>query len=226
MAEYLSKRKLYEKIDTIRGLFGIPVGRFHLNMKSILNPYSGVNIGAKDFRTRGLRGMARLATAQDECDVILLNSCRTELEQNFDCCHEMVHLFVDRDENRPAFTCFDKVPDKQDRFVEWHANEGGAQFLVPYQTFIPVFTGAYEKLQRSHDFDLYGYLSDLYNVSTMVIGIRMESLAYEIDQYSQGVMLENLDICSRTQLNRMGITPTNYRALCAFPLDWDSKIWA
>ena len=226
MAEYLSKRKLYEKIDTIRELFGIPVGRFHLNMKTILNPYFGVNIGTKDFRTHGLRGMACLATAPDECDVILLNSRRTEREQNFDCCHEMVHLFVDRDENRQSFTCFDRVTDKQDSYLEWHANEGGAQFLVPYQTFIPVFTGCLEELQQHHDFDLYEYLSDTYQVSTRVIEIRIDNLSYEIDQYRSGVMMDKLEILSRTQLQRKGITPTNYRAICAFLPGWDSTIWA
>ena len=68
-------------------------------------------------------------------------------------------------------------------------------------------------------------MSDTYQVSPRVIDIRMDSLAYEIDQYRQGVTLENLNILSRTQRKRMGITPTDYRVLCAFPLDWDSEIW-
>lgn len=215
---YNAKADLYHFVDQFRERNGIPLNA-PLNVLSFLSGVSNVDVVHHSFETHGFCGAAFFGPKKS---TIVLNQARTEFEQNFDCGHEMIHLGKHREINDGVFKCFES---DQNSFYEWEANEGSAQLLVPYQTFIPSFVDCYDKLQKRHDFDLYGCLSDTYQVSPRVIDIRMDSLAYEIDQYRQGVTLENLNILSRTQRKRMGITPTDYRVLCAFPLDWDSEIW-
>ena len=87
------------------------------------------------FKTPGL---CDIAMVDESVDTIVLNTNQSGLEQNFDCAHELVRLFKHRN-IQTYFKCFTKVKPRQNTFIEWQANEGAAQFLVPYQDFIPPF---------------------------------------------------------------------------------------
>ena len=62
----------------------------------------GIKLERIPFKTRGLRGMS-YPGARPQPDIILLNSKRSEIEQNFDCGHEMVHLAIHRNLNKKVF---------------------------------------------------------------------------------------------------------------------------
>ena len=175
---------------------------------------SDVEIIYHAFDTSGFCGAA---LAGDKENTIVLNTARTENEQNFDCGHELIHLVRHRHLNNGIFNCGVK---KQNSFLEWEANEGSAQFLVPYQDFIPRFIS----LLSDNAPGIQYILAEHYHVTTQVINIRMSSLAYEIDQYREGTRLDCLELLSRKQRRQRGITTTCYQALCDFTLDWDSAI--
>lgn len=209
------KEKLYEHVDFYRDLFGIPFNQ-PINLVDVLSPYTQFEIEYCDFKTPGLCGVAMVG---NKTDTIILNSYRTSEEQNFDCGHEFLHLTEHR-KLQDNFNCFTKAKPQQNTFREWQANEGSAQLLVPYQDFIPRFTS----LLNDNALGIQYILAEHYYVTPQMINIRMNSLAYEIDQYRAGTHLDCLELLSRTQRIRRGITPTCYQALCEFALGWDSAI--
>lgn len=210
-----AKEDLYERVDEMRKNLGIasydtPINALELCSREI----SDVDIIYHTFDTTGFCGAAFVGY---KINTIILNSARSEIEQNFDCGHELIHLVRHRHKNRGVFNCTSK---NQNSFLEWEANEGSAQFLVPYQDFILRFIS----LLNDKAADIQGILAEHYHVTPQVINIRMDSLAYEIDQYRKGTRLDCLELLSRTQRRQRGITSTCYQALCDFALDWDSAI--
>lgn len=209
------KEKLYEHVDFYRDLLGLSFDQ-PIKLVDVLAPYSQFDVEFCNFKTPGLCGVAMVG---NKSDTIILNSNRTSEEQNFDCGHEFLHLTTHR-EIQESFNCFTKAKPQQNTFREWQANEGSAQFLVPYQDFIPRFTSLFSDKAS----DIQGVLAEHYHVTPQVINIRMNSLAYEIDQYRTGVQLDRIELLSRRQCERRGISPTCYQAYCDFLFDWGSVI--
>ena len=210
-----AKEDLYARVDLMRKNLGISPYNTAINTLELCErKISDVEIVYHSFETSGFCGAA---LAGDKENTIVLNSARTQNERIFDCGHELIHLVRHRHLNNGIFNCSNK---KQKSFLEWEANEGSAQFLVPYQDFIPRFIS----LLNDKATDIQGVLAEHYHVTPQVINIRMDSLAYEIDQYRKGTQLDCLELLSRKQRRQRGITPTCYQALCDFALDWDSAI--
>lgn len=210
-----AKEDLYARVDVMRKKLGIfsydtPINTLDLCTKKV----SDVEIIYHDFETNGFCGAA---FAGERMNTIVLNSTRSEAEQNFDCGHELIHLVRHRDQNNGIFNCTAK---NRNSFLEWEANEGSAQFIVPYQDFIPRFLNLF----NSGVLGIKYVLAEHYHVTAQVISIRLESLSYEIDQYQEGARLDCLELLSRRQRKQRGIVPTCYSAHCDFALDWDSVI--
>lgn len=201
------KEKLYRNVDLIRSSFGLSLDT-PINIITLLSTLKKYDIDFHNFKTPGLCGIAMVG---DKTDSIILNSNRSPTEQNFDCAHELIHLSIHR-HIQDNFNCFAKAKPKQNTFYEWQANEGAAQFLVPYQDFIPRFLSC-----RLHSIcNIQEILANYYHVSEYVISIRINNLSYEIDQYSEGVPLEDIKLLSRKQREKEGIRTTCYSAVCDF----------
>ncbi len=202
-----AKEDLYACVDEARKNLGIPLYNVAVNTLGLCEKMiSDVDIVYHTFDTSGFCGAA---FAGNKGNTIVLNCTRSDTEQNFDCGHELIHLIRHRHLNNGIFNCFNK---NQNSFLEWEANEGAAQLLVPYQDFIPRFISLL-------DYKVVGIqsiLAEHYHVTTQVINIRMNSLAYEIDQYQEGTDLDEIELLSRKQLKQRGITPTCYEARCDF----------
>ena len=210
-----AKKDLYARVDLMRRNLNISSHTTAINTLELCErKISDVEIIYHTFDTSGFCGAA---LAGNKENTIVLNSTRSEIEQNFDCGHELIHLVRHRHLNNGIFNCFNR---NQNSFLEWEANEGSAQFLVPYQDFIPRFIS----LLNDKATDIQGVLAKHYHVTPQVINIRMDSLAYEIDQYRNGTRLDCLELLSRTQRRQRGITSTCYQALCDFELGWYSVI--
>lgn len=222
MIEFCTKTKLYERVESIRSELGIGAGIPIFSLAAYLHYRPSLKIAAVPFETTSLHGMCSFGE-NGKADVILLNSYRRPNDQNFDLAHEFIHIHEHRDGKRPAFCCYEKVTSKQDSRVEWQANEGAAQLLVPFQDFIPRFV----QFSSSGEIPLHwipSALAEYYHVSTQVINLRLENLGYEIDQYRNGVPIDRIQLLSHAQQRRMGICPTSYLAMCEFALSWDSVI--
>ena len=141
-----------------------------------------------------------------EPDIILLNSNRCEDEQNFDCGHEMMHLSLHRKLNRSTFNCFDRVSALQDPFLEWQANEGAAEFYVPYKIFIPLIKEhLHESPQRADVENFITWASDYFLVPQAVIRYRLENLKFEIYQYYMGIEITDIKVLSKNQQEKRGL---------------------
>lgn len=118
------KELLYKKILRMKCFLVFAPCQYGINI--VRRWDYGIKLERIPFKTRGLRGMS-YPGARPQPDIILLNSKRSEIEQNFDCGHEMVHLAIHRNLNKKVFNCFDRsTAPNQDPFLEWQANEGAA----------------------------------------------------------------------------------------------------
>jgi len=130
-----------------------------------------------------------------------LNSQRDDIEQNFDCMHELIHFLFPHPPN--TYTCYNKPT--QDGYYEWEANEGAAESLVPYYKFIPELCEVYYYILKGRHYNYLKHFSEKYYVTEKVIKVRIESLTYEINQYLAGIRLDRLRILSRKHQQRLGI---------------------
>lgn len=201
--DYNAKQDLYAHIDQLRSDLGIAINA-PIDTLKLCERLLDVCVVYHDFDTAGFCGAA---FAGDRVQTIVLNSARSYIERNFDCGHELIHLVRHRDRNHGIFNCFNS---DQNSFLEWEANEGAAQLIVPYQDFIPRFLNTFSAQPSVHTQEI---LADHYGVSLQVIHIRLDSLSYEIDQYRRGVPMDEIKLLSRTQRQKRGIRTPRYNAI-------------
>lgn len=118
--------------------------------------------------------------------------------------HELIHYFL-HDISYCQLMCSEKNI-KQDSYIEWQANEGAAQFLIPYQIFIP----KYLELENKHAYSFWETesieeLAEYFNVSYGVIKNRINSLETEIVQYKEGISINALTVISKTKAISLGL---------------------
>ncbi|OCN00756.1 hypothetical protein A7X67_08250 [Clostridium sp. W14A] len=194
-----SKSDLYKYVEWLREQFEIDSGSYPINTIGLCNQEKNVELKYHSFNTNGFCGAILLG---DKLDTIVLNSNRAPNEQNFDCGHEIVHGTKHRHKGIDCFSCMElKVKRKPNiNFYEWEANEGSAEFLVPYRSLLPEIKEEYSHLKEWNDYNILKFrLSKKFNVTEAVINFRFESLKYEIQQYLNGASLNNLKILSQNQ---------------------------
>lgn len=195
MALYYSKEGLYREISRLKSFLGIDENNYGFDLISMLSN-DGFLLKSVPFKTKGLRGMAIIGR-EDLEDVILLNSKRSHIEQNFDCGHEMIHLALHRRLVQKTFNCFDKLQANQDPYIEWQANEGAAEFFVPHKIFLPMIAECYPLLDNYSNIERFKYeMAEIFNVPETVIKYRIENLKYETEQYLSGIPLDEIEILS------------------------------
>ena len=205
MGDFYTKENLYDIIHNYKKYLGFDIYDVGIDMPKRCKKMN-ITIEKIPFKTKGLRGMAVIGDTRDE-DLILLNSNRGKIEQNFDCGHEVIHLGIHRDLGLRSFNCIDKVFAKQDEYIEWQANEGAAELFVPYTALLPLIKFKYHTLTSSAAIQhLKEELSMIFNVSSKVIEFRFESLKYEINQYLSGILIEDIKIMSISQQIKNHIT--------------------
>lgn len=84
-----------------------------------------------------MRGIVRIAKNRDENHVILLNENKSFVEQNYHGFHELTHILT-VDEPGTTLNCFGNTRPNQNSYIEWLANEGAAEFLMPYKEILPI----------------------------------------------------------------------------------------
>lgn len=198
----VTRKKLYELIDCMVSSFGeeYPLNSIKIAQNFCFNP----DIMQVDFDSKAM--CAALMKMHDKT-IIVLNQKRNPRMQNFDCMHELVHYHF-----HPGnlFNCIDGKSNDiiQDPFLEWQANEGAAQALVPYQTFIPAFVAYSQKYASAREcVDNYrdSALADIYHVTPAVIATRAKSLSYEITQYLNGKPVDQIIVLSANEIKKRNL---------------------
>lgn len=199
-----TKQELYRFIDRLRIQLGAKTFSQPIDTVAFCHNQKNIELIYHPFSTTGFCASALLG---EKGDTIILNSCHTKEELNFDCGHELIHLTKHRGLGLSSFQCFDTLRPKQDPFIEWEANEGAAELTIPYRSFLPLLSDAFPRLRTWQDMDFLRYrLAQTYHVTETVIAFRIESLKYEFFQYLGGTPLENIQILSRRQLSRQGVS--------------------
>ena len=210
-----AKKELYSFVDKLKkqhGISDLPQDR----SKTLCRDIFGIKVDQMPIVTTGLRGMAAPA-ANGKPAVIILNSSRTASEQNFDCMHEAIHIFKHADKNKASFSCYDKVRPKQNPFLEWEANEGSAEFIMPYRVFIPEVVKGIAFIEGDHISvppEEILKLEQLFYATNQMIELRIQNLKYEIFQYLSGVHIDQLDIRSLREQEKSGVS---YSSFCIDP---------
>lgn len=198
------KLELYRDVIRIKRFMGFRDFQYGINLVKEFESF-GIQTAVVPFKTRGLRGMAAVGE-KPEPDVILLNSARSPNEQNFDCGHETVHLALHRHTGRTTFNCYNRPTPNQDPFLEWQANEGAAEFFMPYRIFIPMLRDAVGWKPTNVDIDSFIKTAcDTFVVPEMAVRYRLENLAYEILQFYSGTELVDINILSKKHQERSGL---------------------
>lgn len=195
------KAKLYKCVDSLRESLDLS----HLDpvdTKDMIDQIGHIDLTYHCFHTPGLCGIAMVG---DKVDTIVLNSQRTLKEQSFDAGHEIIHLYKHRN-TLDHFNCFSHSHPKQNSFIEWQANEGAAELILPYRLFVPLVANALPSLKDISDFNhLRAELADTFYATEPMLNNRLEGLKYEIYQYANGVSLEDLQFLSRREQTKRGI---------------------
>lgn len=158
------------------------------------------------FRTAGLRGMSYLAGDESENNLVLLRKSLLQAEKNFTCAHELIHIKFHNNFHIATFTCFDKIRPNQNTNLEWQANEGAAELIVPLAELLPTIKLNFPRLKTWQDFNAFKFgLARHFSVTDGVMTFRFEDLKYEIDQYLNDVPMERLEILSRRKQVVRGI---------------------
>ncbi|MDR1674173.1 MAG: ImmA/IrrE family metallo-endopeptidase [Oscillospiraceae bacterium] len=223
MIDYITKKQLYAFVEKLRsqlGLFDVPVNVMNALPSNIILEFA-------DFKTYGFSGAAFVGS---KSDMIVLNKNRAPTDQNFDCAHELIHLTKHRNYGINYFECFEKAAETGNstckesdlldentcdlRILEWQANEGAAELLLPYKLVIPDFSELFKKLSSytwTEMHDLFTVLSQKYNTGYSLTYNRIRNLAYEIHQYENGI--SNIQVLSANAQQKSGITVPDYAAL-------------
>lgn len=167
----------------------------------------GIKIESMYIRTGGLRAMATPAFGNYPA-IILLNEGRSSIEKKFDCAHELMHLVKQPNVNISGFRCYEKIRPKQNPYLEWEANEGAAELIMPYKDFIPEVVNKISLIEGDKMLITPEGIMQMelkFKATMPMIENRIRNLKYETFQYLSGIRIEDLDIKSFTEQRKSGI---------------------
>lgn len=175
--KFLNKAELYRKIELIRQ--SAPKGRF--------DPYAlaqslGIDIEVYQFDSSRLAGMLLRG---EHKSLIILSANRPPEGRRFAASHELVHYFLHKGDR---FIC---TGDDELSAIEWQANEGAAELLMPYKEFIPFYQNKCSLFLCNRERALR-LAAEEFGVSAGMIATRIASLSSEIAQYKSGIPLDKI----------------------------------
>lgn len=202
---YIDKKELYNIVDRRRRKFEITDDDYPLNIFEFCSYINNVQIIQAPFVTHGLRGMVKIAKQKGENHIIIVNSNLSFEEQNFQGFHELMHAAT-ADKAGTFLNYYERVRPNQDSYLEWLANEGAAEFTVPYKMLLPLVKENYPYMTKNWGTSRFCNLyADNFSVSPIVMQNRIDSLKYEISQYVNGVPLDKIEILSNNKQKQRGI---------------------
>ena len=129
---------LYRRIDSLRRLWNVqdPFDPF-----MIAETLPGIRLYETAFSTAGLHGF--IVTSPDKNRAtIVLDTRRSDKEQMFDLSHELIHFAL----HPPTDRAHGYSP-----FMEWQANEGAAELLLPRALLLRILSETRERIRTPDD---------------------------------------------------------------------------
>jgi len=201
---YVTKAQLYGYIEYLRkNILGISLNDYPLDLVSICKNHPRLELEFHNFNGKKVMGYTIKC---GDFSVILVNKFKSLKEQQWIVGHEMIHAFMHPEENR--FHLKTAMPIETESGLEWQANEGSSELLVPYRLFLPQVKERYDEMTtyRRGVTRFCNEAAEMYRVTPYLIQNRLISLKYEIEQYvCQGVPLEAVKVLSRKRQALRGI---------------------
>jgi Zn-dependent peptidase ImmA (M78 family) len=161
-----SKRKeqLYTFINKKLEELGISHSDYPLDSIKIAESHKNLSVEFLNFQTTNIGGVIYKG---DVISAIGLNPLRSKKGQNFDCMHELIHYWL---HPMDSIICYDENFISQDKEIEWQANEGAAQALMPEKLFLEKY--------KLYSGDIEA-LSDFFFVGEQAVKFRIENLGLQ-----------------------------------------------
>ena len=196
----MTKAELYDIIDSLRSDLELIGFTTPFNSRDVCVQGFGLFYDEAQLGKSGLRGVAHIPTR-----TVIIDSSMTDREKCFYTFHECLHHRFCPNLGNQFFWDYDEfmtVPE-QDPFLEWQCNEGAAQLLLPYQSFIPRYVEIARANSNIDELRVIESLVEEYNVTGRVVTNRISSLNYEICCYLDGVDITapSFIVRSRNYLN-------------------------
>jgi Zn-dependent peptidase ImmA (M78 family) len=196
------KLELYQFVDGLRLLLGINNDRYPLDIIGINRNRGNI----VDFHRYQSGRFCAAVFLGHRSDTIILNSLRSDKERNFDCAHETLHWAKHRDQGDGIFSCSSIGALNENQFLEWEANEGAAELLIPYRLFIPLYIKLMKKERGRWSYRSFlSIAATRFAVTEAMVKVRFESLKYEISQTEHGTPFDKIEILSAAEQRRRRI---------------------
>lgn len=182
--KFITKAILYGEIDRIRAENGI---------SGPADPYAmakhlGIPVSLYEFDSRRFSGA--LIRGKNMAEIIV-NSSRSPEARRFTVAHELVHYFL---HDGALFSCLEQSSVTA---LEWQANEGAAELLLPYRYFLFSYRNIRSLYLADEDRAVRALAKEFSATPTMV-RTRLLSLSPEIAQLEAGVPFEKVRLLSRS----------------------------
>lgn len=163
---YVKRDDLYSLVDMKIKDLGIKTEDYPINTIELIDAYiPNLSVVIEEFEAKAVCGILYKGRRKSK---ICLNSLRDDKGKNFDCMHELIHFWFHPPATR--WCIYDRVVN-QHRGIEWQANEGAAQALMPRELFIE----KYYEFKGNQD-----RLSDFFFVGKHAVQYRITNLKREI----------------------------------------------
>jgi len=198
--QYINKSTFYECLreiwDVLDIIYPFPVCH-------IMEPLEDfVTVHFRKFDRPEFCGVIEKRDPPKKSDIIV-NSNNPKPTIRFALCHEIMHWFTS-----PPDTHYSIMGRGRQGIGDYYANEGSAEFEVPYRVFIP-WVGDILRLVKNPRPELIERIKEdavrKFDTSPAIIYYRLEGLKYEISQYASGIELDKLVFLSNAQQRTRGI---------------------
>lgn len=202
---YVGKDELYEIVNDKLLSLGITEDCYPLDPFEIAKAYKDkLQIEVKPFPTLLLGGLL-YKDPDDVMSIMAINSLKSKKSQNFDVMHELLHYWL-----HPAgeHLCYDSNFIFQNKGIEWQANEGTAQALMPEKLFMKMYIYYSGNINN---------LSDYFIVSKTAVEYRIKNLKLFPPSKLRGLLYKtkkarHCTICGNLEIN-MAIITARYAAM-------------
>ncbi|HNW04901.1 MAG TPA: ImmA/IrrE family metallo-endopeptidase [Oscillospiraceae bacterium] len=189
MSGFIDKAELYRLVDERRAA---------LSIRGPADPYQlaerlGIAVSCYAFESRRLSGFLMRGERHSE---IVLNAAGGPESRRFTVAHELIHYLL---HSGGQFLCENTgVSQGAVGALEWQANQGAAELLMPYRVFLP-FVKNIRSILLSDERRAFRLIAKEFSVGPSTARLRLRDLAPEFEQYCSGVPLEELQIVAASK---------------------------
>lgn len=160
----MTKAELYRQVDDLRQRLGGRMPKTYAGLLSLVDyAIPHLRVVGHPMDSRKVAGLL----LRGEESVILLNTSFTPVSLRFTLAHELIHFFLHPGERQ-------LVCARQNSPLEWQANEGAAELLVPRHSFLPTMENICSNFWQEKD--RIAAAAIRFGVSEQVIRYRIKSL--------------------------------------------------